>query len=106
MKYASMIPFLAALLMVASEGTQAEAGYFGAARYSCCPTEACAPSGDYCAAKSCCKTCYKTVKEVVWEKKCYTCTNVKAPAGKTFEDAIANWNDHVRFYDLNMSDWY
>ena len=38
--------------------------------------------------------------------KCYTCTNVKAPAGKTFEDAIANWNDHVRFYDLNMSDWY
>ncbi|MBW3543776.1 MAG: hypothetical protein KY476_26305, partial [Planctomycetes bacterium] len=61
----------AALLMLAA-ADQTFAGYCGGDGYNCCPSQACAAGGDYCAAKHCCKTCYKTVTETVWEKEEYT----------------------------------
>ena len=73
MKHAFWISVAAGLFLVACDGTTAKAGYCGAANYSCCPTTCCAPSGDYCAAKSNCCTCYKQVREVKWEKEQYTC---------------------------------
>src|SRR5262245_12413252 len=69
MKYAPWMVVFATL----AGGSIAQAGYFGAASYKCCPTQACVPSGDYCAAQSCCGPCYRTVKEVVWDTKTYTC---------------------------------
>ena len=73
MKNATWIPLLAAAMIMACFGEQAQAGYLGAGRYKCCPTEACTSCGDYCAAKECSSTCYKTVVETVWEKQNYTC---------------------------------
>jgi hypothetical protein len=66
MKLAMKFAVLAGLL-VAGAGQSALAGYCGAASYSCCPTSACSPCGDYGAASSC-STCYKTVQDVVYDK--------------------------------------
>lgn len=74
MKHATWIPIVAALLLALNAGSTAEAGYCGAASYKCCPTSCCAPSGEYAQAKQCCTyTCYKPVKEIVWETEEYTC---------------------------------
>src|SRR5579863_3149081 len=61
---------LATVLMT---GSTVEAGYCGAASFTCCSSACAAPAGDYCQAQTCCKTCYKTVKEIVWEQENYTC---------------------------------
>ena len=73
MKNARCWGLLAALMFLGAATTSADAGYCGAASYNCCPKAACAPSGDYCAARKCCKTSYQVVKETVWEKQNVTC---------------------------------
>ena len=80
MKNAAWVSIIVALALTQTGGS-AIAGLFGG--YSCCPTESCAPCGDYSAAKSCCPapTCcpappapaYKTVYETVWEKQSNVC---------------------------------
>jgi len=64
---------LTTVLLVASAGGTAHAGYCGGASYSVCPASCSAPAADYCQAQACCKTCYKTVREIVWEQQNYTC---------------------------------
>src|SRR5579862_4650303 len=72
MKNTTLVTLIAALA-TALLGTSAEAGLCGLHSYNCCPTVSCAPCGDYCAAKSCCGPCYKTVTETVWEQQNFTC---------------------------------
>ncbi len=47
---------VAAALAVLTSAT-AEAGFCGAASYNCCPQAACAPCGEYVAAKCAPQTC-------------------------------------------------
>ena len=51
MKAAPWIAVFAAACLVA-QAREAAAGLCGAGSYDCCPTPACAPSGEYCAAKA------------------------------------------------------
>ena len=88
MKNATWIPFLAAALITACFGGQAQAGYLGAGSYNCCPTEACTSCGDYSAAKECSSTCYKTVVETVeqpWLADAY-----QLVVGTVLEDLAGN----------------
>src|SRR3954452_2498313 len=73
MKHLSWTPIVAVLAVMLASGS-ADAGLFGLHSYRCCPTESCAPCGDYCAAKTCCAPCYQTVQETVWEKQDVVCT--------------------------------
>ena len=75
------MPLLAvALLTVAAQS--ADAAYCGAARYRCCAPSC--GSADYCGVKQQCHTVMKTCKEVVYEKKQYTCyRNVYKPVYET-----------------------
>src|SRR5579864_9403538 len=72
MKNAAWVSIIVALALT-DAGNSAKAGLCGLWSYRCCPTESCAACGDYCAAKSCCAPCCKTVTETVWEKQQVTC---------------------------------
>ena len=67
MKPALRMITLAGLLM-AGLGSSTEAGYCGADSFNCCPTSACAPSGDFRVAQVSCNTCYQTVQDIVYDK--------------------------------------
>ena len=69
------VPWIAVLAVacITTHARDAAAGLCGAGSYECCPTPACAPSGDYHAGKNA-TTCLKTVQEVVYDKQEVTCT--------------------------------
>ena len=67
------LPLVAALLVALNDGNTAQAGWFGAGGYSCCPTTACSSCGDYCNAKTSGCAQYRTVREIVREQQQYTC---------------------------------
>jgi len=69
MKNATWLAVTSAVIVVAGMVHNVEASFCGASSYSCCPTEACASTGNYCDAKDNCTTNYKIVKEIVWDKK-------------------------------------
>ena len=72
MRHPAWIVVAASLLALASDA-RVEAFYCGAASARCCPSDACAPNGNYCAAQRCCGTRYRTVRETVYEQQTINC---------------------------------
>jgi hypothetical protein len=69
MKKLMFVPLVAVALMAIAADT-ASAAYCGAARYSCCTTEAPAEHAD---CKQNCYTVMKKCREIQYEKQAYTC---------------------------------
>ena len=65
------VSLIAAVLLAVAAST-ASACYCGAARYRCWKRASCCPA-DYAGCKMQCHTVMKTCKEVVYEKRQYTC---------------------------------
>ena len=72
MRHSAWIVVAASLLALAND-TRVEAFYCGAASSRCCPSDACAPCGNFCAAKRCCGARYRTVRETVYEQQTINC---------------------------------